>query len=240
MSFPKIFKDISAGFFMILSTSFNLMKGISFSCEEFGPFSPTDGDQTITFTYTPNENIEMAQELMEIGVHGNPISFVQQKETRSVKANIDDGDVQEAIHSREKEDIFLPQPPLLRLDYETERKLLQTTEAYPVLNNHLMFLALSDKLFDRYSDFFLEPHSTKIIWSTHKVVYVFTHILSEVSMYYDIDLKEPLPQNMTGGHPIKSTTIITKNKIFVPIPIEMYEYFDLHNHQVYSIFEYIH
>ena len=26
----------------------------------------------------------------------------------SVKANIDDGDVQEAIHSREKEDIFLP------------------------------------------------------------------------------------------------------------------------------------
>ena len=149
----------------------------------------------------------------------------------SVKANIDDGDVQEAIHSREKEDIFLPQPPLLRLDYETEMKLLQTTEAYPVLNNHLMFLALSDKLFDRYSDFFLEPHSTKIIWSTHKVVYVFTHISSEVSMYYDIDLKEPLPQNMTGGHPIKSTTIITKNKIFVPIPTEMYEYFDLHNHQ---------
>lgn len=149
----------------------------------------------------------------------------------SVKANIDDGDVQEAIHSREKEDVFLPQPPLLRLDYETEMKLLQTTEAYPVLNNHLMFLALSDKLFDRYSDFFLEPHSTKIIWSTHKVVYVFTHISSEVSMYYDIDLKEPLPQNMTGGHPIKSTTIITKNKIFVPIPTEMYEYFDLHNHQ---------
>lgn len=149
----------------------------------------------------------------------------------SVKANIDEGDVQEAIHTREKEDIFLPQPPLLRLDYETEMKLLQTTESYPVLNNHLMFLALSDKLFDRYSDFFLEPHSTKIIWSTHKVVYVFTHISSEVSMYYDIDLKEPLPQNMTGGHPIKSTTIITMNKIFVPIPIEMYEYFNLHNHQ---------
>lgn len=149
----------------------------------------------------------------------------------SVKTVIDEGEVQEAIHSREKEDIFLPQPPLLRLDYETEMKLLKTTVAYPVLNNHLMFLALSDKLFDRYSDFFLEPHSTKIIWSTHKVVYVFTHISSEVSMYYDIDLKEPLPQNMTGGHPIKSTTIITKNKIFVPIPIEMYEYFDLHNHQ---------
>lgn len=149
----------------------------------------------------------------------------------SVKASVEEVEAKESVQPHEKEDLFLPQPPLLRLDYETEMKLLKTTVAYPVLNNHLMFLALSDKLFDRYSDFFLEPHSTKVIWSTHKVVYVFTHISSEVSMYYDIDLKEPLPQNMTGGHPIKATTIITKNKIFVPIPTEMHEYFDLQNHQ---------
>jgi len=50
-------------------------------------------------------------------------------------------------------------------------------------------------------------------------------------MYYDIDLKAPLPNNMTGGHAIKSTTIITKNKIFVPIVKEMYDYFNLQNHQ---------
>lgn len=49
-------------------------------------------------------------------------------------------------------------------------------------------------------------------------------------MYYDIDLKQPLPNNMTGGHPIKSTTIITKNKIFVPIPSEMHDYFNLDAH----------
>jgi molecular chaperone HtpG len=150
----------------------------------------------------------------------------------SVKANVEENMNPEAAVAIGKDDvIYMPQPPLLRLDYETSMKLLKTTITYHVLNNHLMFLALSDKLFDRYSDFFLEPHSTKVIWSTHKVVYVFTHISSEVSMYYDIDLKEPLPQNMTGGHPIKSTTIITKNKIFVPIPSEMNEYFNLRNHQ---------
>lgn len=149
----------------------------------------------------------------------------------SVKVNVNDVIQEEHGVENKEEDVLMPQPPLLRLDYETKMKLLKTEITYPVLNNHLMFLALSDKLFDRYSDFFLEPHSTKIIWSTHKVVYVFTHISSEVSMYYDIDLKEPLPQNMTGGHPIKSTTIITKNKIFVPIPAEMNDYFNLRNHE---------
>lgn len=128
------------------------------------------------------------------------------------------------------EEALLPQPPILRLDYETSMKLLKAEVQYPALNNNLLFLALSDKLFDRYSDFFLEPHSTKVIWSTHKIVYVFTHISSQVSMYYDIDLKQPLPNNMTGGHPIKSTTIITKNKIFVPIPSEMHDYFNLDAH----------
>lgn len=124
----------------------------------------------------------------------------------------------------------LPQPPILRLDYETEMKLLQADSAYQALNGHKLFLALSDKLYDKYSDFFLEPHSTKVIWSTHKIVYVFTHISNKVSMYYDIDLKEPLPDNLTGGTSIVSTTIMTKNKIFVPIVSQMYDYFNLKQH----------
>ncbi len=33
--------------------------------------------------------------------------------------------------------------------------------------------------------------------------------------------------DMTGGHPIITTTIITKNSIFVPVIPEMYQYFDL-------------
>ena len=45
-------------------------------------------------------------------------------------------------------------------------------------------------------------------------------------MYYDIDLNEMLPGELTGGRPILSTTIITKYKIFVPVIPEMYQYFD--------------
>lgn len=153
----------------------------------------------------------------------------------SVKANVEENINNETNatvqNSEHTEGVYMPQPPIQRLDFETPMKLLKSEIAYSALNNHQMFLALSDKLFDRYSDFFLEPHATKVIWSTHKIVYVFTHISSQVSMYYDIDLKEPLPNNMTGGHAIKSTTIITKNKIFVPIVQEMYDYFNLHNHQ---------
>ena len=122
---------------------------------------------------------------------------------------------------------IIAMPPVNNMDIYTSYKLLKTNESYPALNNHKMFLGLSDKLFERYSDFFLEPHTTKVIWSTHKIVYVFTHASNQVSMYYDIDLKTVLPDGMTGGHPIVTTTIITKNRIFVPVIPEMYQYFDL-------------
>lgn len=126
---------------------------------------------------------------------------------------------------------IIAMPPVNNMDIYTDYKLLKTNEAYPALNNHKMFLGLSDKLFERYSDFFLEPHTTKVIWSTHKIVYVFTHASNQVSMYYDIDLKIVLPGEMTGGHPIITTTIITKNRIFVPVIPEMYQYFDLAQNQ---------
>lgn len=126
---------------------------------------------------------------------------------------------------------IIAMPPVNNMDIYTDYKLLKTNEAYPALNNHKMFLGLSDKLFERYSDFFLEPHTTKVIWSTHKIVYVFTHASNQVSMYYDIDLKTVLPGEMTGGHPIITTTIITKNRIFVPVIPEMYQYFDLAQNQ---------
>lgn len=116
-------------------------------------------------------------------------------------------------------------PPILNFGLQSDLKLLIADEAYSGLNNHKMFLALSERLYERYSDFFFEPHTTKVIWSTHKVVYVFTHISNQLSLYYDIDLMDALPGEATGGHPIISTTIITKNKIYVPIIPEMNEYF---------------
>jgi molecular chaperone HtpG len=102
-----------------------------------------------------------------------------------------------------------------------------TNKAYPHLNNFTLFLSLSDKIFKGQLDFFLEPHTTKVIWSMHKVVYIFTHASNDLSLYYDIELKEKLSDETTGGKPIPSTTIITENKVFIPIINELNSYFDI-------------
>ena len=138
--------------------------------------------------------------------------------------------VEAAPHNTE-EAAFSALPPVNARNIDTKLKLLTTDVEYPALNGHKMFLALSDRLYERYSDFFFEPHTTKIIWSTHKIVYVFTHASNQVSMYYDIDLETVLPNEMTGGRPIVTTTILTEGKIFVPIIPEMYSYFDIAQHQ---------
>ncbi len=61
----------------------------------------------------------------------------------------------------------------------------------------------------------------------HKVVYIFTHASNNLSIYYDIELKERLSDESTGGKAIPTTTIITENKIFIPIVPELYSYFDI-------------
>ena len=138
--------------------------------------------------------------------------------------------VEAAPHNHE-EAALSALPPVNARNIDTKLKLLTTDVVYPALNGHRMFLALSDRLYERYSDFFFEPHTTKVIWSTHKIVYVFTHASNQVSMYYDIDLETVLPNEMTGGRPIVTTTILTEGKIFVPIIPEMYNYFDIAQHQ---------
>ncbi len=90
-----------------------------------------------------------------------------------------------------------------------------------------MFLGVSDRVYKRQMDFFLEPHSTKIIWGMHKIVYIFTHASNTLSLYYDIELKEKLTDESTGGKALPTTTIITQNRIFIPIIPELYEFFDI-------------
>lgn len=124
-------------------------------------------------------------------------------------------------------DEYAPVPPIIRSDTRTDKKILKADKPYPHLNNFSLFLSLSDKIFKSQVDFFLEPHTTKVIWSMHKVVYIFTHASNDLSLYYEIELKEKLSDETTGGKPIPTTTIITENKIFVPIIPELNDYFDI-------------
>ena len=117
--------------------------------------------------------------------------------------------------------------PPIKISSDTTKKILKTQVVYPQLNNNTCFLALSDKIFDRQLDFFLQPHTTKILWGMHKILYMFTHASTQLTLYYEIELKYKLGENETGGRSIQTTTIISKNRLFVPVIPELIPYFDV-------------
>lgn len=123
-------------------------------------------------------------------------------------------------------DLSGPLPPIIRTD-NIDKKILKTEKQYPHLNNFTLFLGLSDRIFKGQYEFFLEPHTTRVIWGMHKIVYIFTHASNNLSLYYEIELKEKLSDGITGGRSIPTTTLITNNRIFIPIAQELSPYFDI-------------
>jgi len=113
---------------------------------------------------------------------------------------------------------YLPAPPFIREELDTDFKILVSNEKYLQLNGFSLLLGLSDRLFQRELEFFRNPHTTKLIWGGHRVVYIFTEMSGRISLYYDIELREPLSSTSTGGGAFPTTTIITKKRIFVPVP----------------------
>jgi molecular chaperone HtpG len=152
--------------------------------------------------------------------------FVRQSQVGSVEQEIP-SIIQSNVADKESFDELGATPPIIRRETKTDKKILKTDKPYPHLNNFSLFLSLSDKIFRSQLEFFLEPHTTKIIWSMHKVVYIFTHASNKLSLYYDIELKERLSDETTGGKQIPTTTIITDDRIFIPIPNELLVYFDI-------------
>lgn len=121
----------------------------------------------------------------------------------------------------------MPMPPIMRLDKKIDYKVLRTDGENHDLNNVKLFLSLSDKLYRDYAEFFYQPHTTNVIWSMHRVIFFFTHASNNITLYYQLDLDKPLGENVKGAKTIPTTTIITKNKIFIPITDEMYDYFNV-------------
>lgn len=123
------------------------------------------------------------------------------------------------------------QPPILELENTTEMKLLRTAADTPILHCNKMFIALSDSMNRSFRSFFLLAHSTKIIWSMHRIIYIFSDITGTMSLYYEMELYKKLPEELTGGEQVITTTIVTDKKIFVPVIPQLYSYFDLQNGQ---------
>ncbi|MEK7995701.1 MAG: ATP-binding protein [Planctomycetota bacterium] len=109
-------------------------------------------------------------------------------------------------------------PPILRPEMRSGMKVLTVAAEHSKLNGFQMFLALSDRLARSEGEFLRQPHSTKLMWGSHRVIYIFTDATGDLSLYYDIKLKEPLETQTTGGAMFPTTTIVTKDRVFVPVP----------------------
>jgi molecular chaperone HtpG len=113
---------------------------------------------------------------------------------------------------------MLPSPPIIRDSISSDMKILITNEKYPSLNNFTMLLGLSDRLMRTEAEFFRTPHTTRILWGGHRVVYIFTEATGRLSLYYDIELREPIEPTKAGGGMFPTTTLITQKRIFIPVP----------------------
>lgn len=119
-----------------------------------------------------------------------------------------------------------PQPAILRTDVVTDKKLLIVDKESLFLNNFKMFLAISERAFREEYAFFIQPHTTRIMWGGNRIIFIFTHASSQFSLYYDIELFEDVGGG-AGGNNFPTTTIVTKNRIFIPLPDELKKYFEI-------------
>lgn len=150
----------------------------------------------------------------------------------------ENGILSSSTQNNANNDAFIPFLPILELSIGTLKKLLQTELVSPVLNRHRMFLALSTNMNRDNRTFFFQPHTTKCLWSMHRIYYIFTDKSAKVSLYYEMELTEKLDDKLTDGKAMQSATIITKDKVFVPIPEPLYNYFQLKDNR--SLKFYVH
>ena len=111
-------------------------------------------------------------------------------------------------------------PPIERRELQTEAKLLTIDATEPALRGFRCFLSLSDRIREERGDFFLQPHRTSIVWGGQKALFVFEHHSGRFGLYYEIQTPDLL-SHASGGGPYPTATIVTKNRIYVPVPVEI-------------------
>jgi molecular chaperone HtpG len=110
-----------------------------------------------------------------------------------------------------------PVPPIMRGEQSSDAKLLTIAATDPPLRGHRCFIALSDRTRDEYGEFFLQPHSTSVVWGGQKVLFVFEHHSGQFGLYYDVQTARVVADE-SGGGAFPTATIVLANKVYVPIP----------------------
>ena len=106
---------------------------------------------------------------------------------------------------------------------EEETGALILTSEVPV-NGYSCFLAITDRVQRERGEFFLQPHSTEVVWGGRKVLFIFQHHSKNFGLYYDILCPNLITAGSGGGQRV-TATILTKNRTFIPVPNEIAEDF---------------
>jgi molecular chaperone HtpG len=108
-------------------------------------------------------------------------------------------------------------PSIQRLDIETPSKLLTIPDDEEPLNGYRCFIALTDRVREERGDFFLQPHRTSVVWGGQKALFIFEHHSGKFGLYYDVQTTG-LISSQSGGGSFETSTIVMKNRIFIPVP----------------------
>ena len=117
----------------------------------------------------------------------------------------------------EVEDELAALPAITRPEVESDAKLLLVSSGEESLRGYRGFLALTERVRQDHTDFFLQPHRIEVVWGGQKAMYIFQHHSGEFSLYYDLQGSDLLPNGPSGCR-IPTSTIIVKNQIYIPIP----------------------
>ncbi len=157
-------------------------------------------------------NVEAARRLIDGDRSVLDVSGASTKPLSSVVSEI-----REETTEGDLQDFFDARPGIDRREEETNARILTSEES---VNGYTCFLSLSDRVQREKGDFFLQPHSTEVVWGGRKVIFIFQHHSRRFGLYYDI-LCPGLVNAASGGGPRVTSTILAKDRTFIPIPNEI-------------------
>lgn len=110
-----------------------------------------------------------------------------------------------------------PSPGIARPEISSSAKLLIIAHDEPPLRGYRCFLSVTERAQKEFGEFFLQPHSTSVVWGGLKAVFIFQHHSGRFGLYYDMMTGSVIAAE-TGGMRIPTCTIVLKDKIYIPIP----------------------
>lgn len=155
------------------------------------------------------------------------IQIVEKNASQEVKAVLPDIIENEELTQRNGDNStneFEPLPAINRRETESDAKLLTIPPSDQHLKGYRCFLAIADKVREEKGDFFLQPHTTSIVWGGQKVLFIFQHHSGRFGLYYDIQTMDAVTKK-SGGNVFQTCTILLQNKIYIPIPEAIQEEF---------------